>query len=86
MARKKFSMVDIFDKDDSKKVLKSESTKILKIKKSFSIRSDVFDDIEALAWYAERSTSETVEEALRLYLSSNKKLLEKSKGVRESKK
>jgi hypothetical protein len=86
MGRKKFSVVDIFEKDVSKKVLKSDSTKILKVKKSFSIRSDVFDDIEALAWYMEKSTSEAVEEALRLYISSNKKLLEKAKEVRESKK
>jgi hypothetical protein len=86
MGRKKFSVVDIFEKDVSKKVLKSDSTKILKVKKSFSIRSDVFDDIEALAWYMEKSTSEAVEEALRLYVSSNKKLLEKAKEVRESKK
>ncbi len=86
MARKKFSVVDIFDKDDGKKVVKSESTRILKVKKSFSIRNDVFGDIEALAWYMEKSTSEAVEEALRLYTASNKKLLEKAKEVRESKK
>ncbi len=86
MGRKKFSVVDIFEKNVSKKVLKSESTKILKVKKSFSIRSDVFGDIEALAWYMEKSTSEAVEEALRLYISSNKKLLEKAKEIRESKK
>jgi hypothetical protein len=86
MARKKFSVIDIFDKGEGKKVVKSESTRILKVKKSFSIRSDVFSDIEALAWYMEKSTSEAVEEALRLYLSSNKKLLEKAKEIRESKK
>lgn len=86
MARKKFSVIDIFDKDEGKKVIKSESTKILKVKKSFSIRSDVFRDIEALAWYMERSTSEAVEEALRLYTSTNKKLLEKAREIRESKK
>lgn len=86
MGRKKFSVVDIFEKDVSKKVLKSESTRILKVKKSFSIRSDVFSDTETLAWYMEKSTSEAVEEALRLYLSSNKKLLEKAKEIRESKK
>jgi hypothetical protein len=86
MARKKFSVVDIFEKDEGKNVLKSESTKILKVKKSFSIRSDVFDDIEVLAWYMEKSTSEAVEEALRIYISSNKKLLEKAKEIRESKK
>lgn len=86
MGRKKFSVVDIFEKDVSKKVLKSESTKILKVKKSFSIRSDVFNDIEVLAWYMEKSTSEAVEEALRIYISSNKKLLEKAKEIRESKK
>jgi len=86
MGRKKFSVVDIFEKDEGKKVLKSESTRILKIKKSFSIRSDVFSDIEVLAWYMEKSTSEAVEEALRIYISSNKKLLEKAKEIRESKK
>jgi hypothetical protein len=86
MGRKKFSVVDIFEKDEGKKVLKSESTKILKVKKSFSIRSDVFSDIEVLAWYMEKSISEAVEEALRLYISSNKKLLEKAKEIRESKK
>ncbi len=86
MARKKFSVIDIFDKDEGKKVVKSESTGILKVKKSFSIRSDVFDDIEVLAWYMEKSTSEGVEEALRLYLSSNKKLLEQAKEIKESKK
>ncbi len=86
MGRKKFSVVDIFEKDEGKKVLKSERTKILKVKKSFSIRSDVFDDIEVLAWYMEKSTSEAVEEALRIYISSNKKLLEKAKEIRESKK
>lgn len=86
MARKKFSVIDIFDKDEGTKVVKSESTRILKVKKSFSIRSDVFGDIEALAWYMEKSTSEAVEEALRLYISSNKKLLEKAKEIRESKK
>jgi hypothetical protein len=86
MGRKKFSVVDIFEKDEGKKVLKSESTKILKVKKSFSLRSDVFNDIETLAWYMEKSTSEAVEGALRLYISSNKKLLEKAKEIRESKK
>jgi hypothetical protein len=86
MAKKKFSVIDIFDKDEGKKVVKSESTKILKIKKSFSIRSDVFSDIEALAWYMEKSTSETVEEGLKLYISNNKRLLEKAKEIRESKK
>jgi hypothetical protein len=86
MARKKFSVIDIFDKDEGKKVVKSENTKILKIKKSFSIRSDVFSDIEALAWYMAKSTSETVEEGLKLYVSNNKKLLEKAKEIRESKK
>lgn len=86
MARKKFSVIDIFDKEGGKKVVKSESTKVLKVKKSFSIRSDVFNDMETLAWYMEKSTSEAVEEALRLYLSSNKKLLEKAKEIRESKK
>jgi hypothetical protein len=86
MARKKFSVIDIFDKDEGKKVVKLENTRILKVKKSFSIRSDVFDDIEVLAWYMEKSISEGVEEALRLYLSSNKKLLEKAKEIRESKK
>jgi hypothetical protein len=86
MARKKFSVIDIFDKDEGKKVVKSESTRILKVKKSFSIRGDVFSDIEILAWYIEKSTSEAVEEALRLYISSNKKLLEKAKEIRESKK
>ena len=85
MARKKFSVIDIFDKDESTKVVKSESKKILKVKKSFSIRSDVFSDIEVLGWYMEKSTSEAVEEALRLYISSNKKLLEKAREVRESK-
>ncbi len=86
MARKKFSVIDIFDKDEGKTVVKSESTRILKVKKSFSIRSDVFDDIEVLAWYMEKSTSEGVEEALRLYLLSNKKLLEQAKEIRGSKK
>jgi hypothetical protein len=86
MAKKKFSVIDIFDKDEGKKVVKSESTKILKIKKSFSIRSDVFSDIETLAWYMEKSTSEAVEEGLKLYISNNKKLLEKAKEMRESKK
>jgi hypothetical protein len=86
MARKKFSVIDIFDKDEGKKVAKSESMGILKVKKSFSIRSDVFDDIEVLAWYMEKSTSEGVEEALRLYLLSNKKLLEQAKEIKESKK
>ena len=86
MARKKFSVVDIFDKDEGKKVRKSEDIRILKVKKSFSLRSDVFDDMEVLAWYMEKSTSEAVEEALRLYISSNKKLLEKAKEIRESKK
>jgi hypothetical protein len=86
MARKKFSVIDIFDKEKGKKVVKSESTRILKVKKSFSIRSDVFSDMEALAWYMEKSTSEAVEEALRLYISGNKKLLEKAKEIRESKK
>ncbi len=85
MARKKFSVVDMFDKDEGKKVIKSESTRILKVKKSFSIRSDVFSDIEVLAWYMEKSTSGVVEEALRLYLGSNKKLVEKAKEMRESK-
>lgn len=83
MARKKFSVIDIFDKDEGKKVVKSEGTRILKVKKSFSIRSDVFSDIETLAWYMEKSTSEAVEEALRLYISSNKKLLEKAKEIKE---
>ncbi len=86
MAKKKFSVIDIFDKDEGKKVIKSESTKVLKVKKSFSIRNDAFDDIETLAWYMEKSTSEAVEEALRLYVSSNRKLLEKAKEIRESKK
>lgn len=86
MVRKKFSVIDIFDKDEGKKIGKSESKRILKVKKSFSIRSDVFSDIEVLAWYMEKSTSEAVEEALRLYISSKKKLLEKAKDVRESKK
>ncbi len=86
MARKKFSVIDIFDKDESTKVVKSERKKVLKIKKSFSIRSDVFSDIEALAWYMEKSTSQAVEEALGLYVVSNKKLLEKAKEIRESKK
>ena len=86
MAKKKFSVIDIFDKDEGKKVVKSESTRILKVKKSFSIRSDVFSNIEVLAWYIEKSTSEAVEEALRLYISSNKGLLEKAKEIRESKK
>jgi hypothetical protein len=86
MARKKFSVIDIFDKDEGKKVVKSESMKILKVKKSFSIRSDVFNDIEALAWYMEKSASEAVEEALRLYISNNKKLLEKAREIRELKK
>jgi hypothetical protein len=86
MAKKKFSVIDIFDKDEGKKVVKPESMKILKIKKSFSIRSDVFSDIETLAWYMEKSTSEAVEEGLKLYISNNKKLLEKAKEIRESKK
>jgi hypothetical protein len=86
MAKKKFSVIDIFDKDEGKKVVRPESMKILKIKKSFSIRSDVFSDIEALAWYMEKSTSEAVEEGLKLYISNNKKLLEKAKEIRESKK
>jgi hypothetical protein len=34
----------------------------------------------------EKSTSEAVEEALRLYIVSNEKLLEKAKEIRESKK
>jgi hypothetical protein len=86
MARKKFSVVDIFDKDESKKVGKYEDSSSKKVKKSFSLRPDVFNDIEVLAWYMEKSTSEGVEEALRLYISSNKKLLEKAKEIRESKK
>ena len=86
MARKKFSVIDIFDKDEGKKVVKSESTKVRKVKKSFSIRSDVFDDLEALAWYMEKSSSETVEEALRSYIGNNKKLLERAKEIKESKK
>lgn len=86
MARKKFSVVDIFDKDKGKKVIKSESTKIRKVKKSFSIRSDVFEDLEALAWYMEKSSSEAVEEALRSYIGNNRKLLERAKEIRESKK
>lgn len=86
MARKKFSVVDIFDKDEGKKVVKSEGTKVRKVKKSFSIRSDVFDELETLAWYMEKSCSEAVEDALRTYIANNKKLLEKAKEIRESKK
>ncbi len=85
MARKKLSVVDIFGKE-GKKVVESESKKVRKIKKSFSIREDVFDDLETLAWYMEKSSSEAVEEALRLYVASNKKLFEKAREIRESKK
>jgi hypothetical protein len=86
MARKKFSVIDIFDKEEGKKVVISESTKVRKIKKSFSIRQDVFDELEALAWYLEKSSSEAVEDALRVYIANNRKLLEKAKEIRESKK
>jgi hypothetical protein len=86
MVRKKFSVIDIFDKEEGKKVVISESTKVRKIKKSFSIRQDVFDELEALAWYLEKSSSEAVEDALRVYIANNRKLLEKAKEIRESKK
>jgi hypothetical protein len=85
MARKKFSVIDIFDKEEGKKVVTSDSKKVRKVKKSFSIRQNVFDDLEALAWYMEKSSSEAVEDALRAYIANNKKLLEKAKEIRASK-
>ena len=86
MVKKKFSVIDIFDKEEGKKVMIPASRKVRKIKKSFSIRKDVFEDLETLAWYMEKSSSEAVEDALRMYTANNKKLLEKAKEIRESKK
>lgn len=86
MVKKKFSVIDIFDKEEGKKVVRSEDKKVRKIKKSFSIREDVFDELETLAWYMEKSSSGAVEEALRMYIVNNKKLLEKAKEIRGAKK
>jgi len=99
MARKKFSVREVFEKESKKvgtsegrnigtsagrKVRISEGKKVGKDKKSFSIEKGVVEDLEVLAWYTERSASEVVEEALRQYIASNKELLEKAREVREA--
>jgi hypothetical protein len=82
--RKKFSIGEMFEKE-GKKVGTSESRKVGKDKRSFSIEKNVVDDLEILAWYTEKSASQVVEEALKQYLSNNEKLLGKAKEIKRSK-
>jgi hypothetical protein len=84
MPRKKFSLSEIFDKE-GKKVGTSEGRKVGKDKRSFSIDKNIIDDIQALAWFEERSVSEMVEEALKEYLANNRKSLKRAKEFRRSK-
>ena len=76
---------DIF-RDVGKKINKPSAEKEVKGRKSFSIDKNVIDDLETLAWYIEKSSSEVVEEAIRVYIADNKKLLEKAKEIKEAKK
>ncbi len=75
---------DIF-RDVGKKISKSRSEKEVKGRKSFTIDKDAIDDLETLAWYIEKSSSEVVEEAIRIYIDNNKKLLEKAKEIKDAK-
>jgi hypothetical protein len=84
MNRKKFSVSEIFEKE-SGKVGIPESRKVGKSKKSFSIKRDVIEDLEVLAWYMEKSSSQVVEEALKRYIANNKKMLDKAREIREDK-
>lgn len=91
MARKKFSVGEIFKDEgrevgtsEGKKVGLTEGKKVGKDKKSFSIERNVLNDLEVLAWYMDRSSSQVVEEAIRNYVASNKETLEKAREVRET--
>ncbi len=75
---------DIF-RDVGKKISKSGAEREVKGRKSFSIDKYVIDDLETLAWYMEKSSSEVVEEAIRVYVENNSKLLEKAKEIKPSK-
>jgi len=68
-----------------KKISKARSEKEVKGRKSFTIDKDTIDDLETLAWYIEKSSSEVVEEAIRIYIDNNKKLLEKAKEIKDAK-
>jgi len=92
MAREKFSVKEIFEGkgekvglSDNKTAIPSDSKKVGKGKKSFTIERNVINDLETLAWYIDKSSSEVVEEAIRKHLDNNKKLLERAKEVREAK-
>jgi len=82
--KSQFGLGDIF-RDMGKKISKSSTGKEVKGRKSFTIDKDVIDDLETLAWYIEKSSSEVVEEAIRIYIDNNKKLLEKAKGIKDAK-
>lgn len=82
--KSKLGLGDIF-RDVGKKISKSGTEKEVKGRKSFTIDKGVIDDLESLAWYMERSSSEVVEEAIRIYIETNKKLLEKAKEIKSAK-
>jgi hypothetical protein len=86
MTTKKHSpgLGDIF-REVGKKISKPGPERETKGRKSFSIDKYVIDDLETLAWYMEKSSSEVVEEAIKIYIENNNKLLEKGKEIKASK-
>ena len=58
-----------------------ENTPKEKGKKSISIEKELIEELELLAWYQRKTHSEIVEDALRMYLSQNQKMIKKAKEV-----
>lgn len=75
---------DIF-RDVGKKISRSGGEREVKGRKSFSIDKNVINDLETLAWYMEKSSSEVVEEAVRVYIENNSNLLGKAKDIKDAK-
>jgi hypothetical protein len=68
-------------RDTSKQDKAGENTPKEKGKKSISIEKELIEELELLAWYQRKTHSEIVEDALRMYLSQNQKVIKKAKEV-----
>jgi hypothetical protein len=55
-----------------------------KKKRSYTVDMKLCEDLETLAWYMDRSSSSVVEELVRKYLSQNRQILEKARGVQSA--
>lgn len=69
-----------------KRVLPEKPRRAKRLKRGYSIREDIAQDVDLLAWYRDRSSSSIVDEALMEHLERCKGELKSARKLWESKK